>query len=118
MKFAYSGFLIISALPVLLFALIHKKMMKERLKFPLFPKFLLVQAAMFMVLDSIAIRSGWWSINDRYSMDIYLGNVPIEELFFFIIVPWLCLFVWTLIRVEHPIVNIADMFAHHFKAKK
>lgn len=36
----------------------------------------------------------WWSFNPKYILGIHLGNLPIEEILFFVAVPWSSLVVW------------------------
>jgi lycopene cyclase domain-containing protein len=45
-------------------------------------------AAVFIAWDSIAIATGVWTYNPRYVTGFELpGNMPIEELLFFVVIP-------------------------------
>lgn len=44
-------------------------------------------AIVFIVWDVLAIAGEVWSYNPRYVTGVQLGNIPIEELLFFIVIP-------------------------------
>jgi lycopene cyclase domain-containing protein len=48
----------------------------------------------FIIWDSIAVRRGDWSFNEEYLTGIKLFNLPLEEIFFFITVPYSTLFIY------------------------
>jgi len=55
--------------------------------------------AFFWILaDMVQTARGHWSFNEQYTLGIFIGNLPIEETLFFLIVPFCCLFVWSIIR--------------------
>lgn len=67
----------------------------------LFPSMLL--PAMFYVAWDIYFTSkGVWSFNENYITGIKLVNLPIEELLFFFIVPYCCVFIYECIRCYFP----------------
>jgi len=41
----------------------------------------------FTTWDVLAIRAGHWSYDPRQTTGLRLGNVPIEELLFFVVIP-------------------------------
>ena len=43
--------------------------------------------AVFTVWDVLAIRAGHWSYAPRQMSGVRLGNLPLEELLFFLVVP-------------------------------
>ena len=51
-------------------------------------------AAFFIVWDYFKTRYGVWSFNDQYIMGIRFFGLPIEELLFFITVPYACTFIY------------------------
>ena len=48
---------------------------------------LLPVATVFTAWDVLAIRAGHWGYDPRQTTGIRLGNVPLEELLFFLVVP-------------------------------
>lgn len=43
--------------------------------------------AVFVTWDALAIRAGHWGYDPRQTVGIQIGNVPVEELVFFLVVP-------------------------------
>jgi lycopene cyclase domain-containing protein len=41
----------------------------------------------FTIWDVLAIRAGHWAYDPRQTTGLHVGNVPIEELLFFLVVP-------------------------------
>ena len=48
---------------------------------------LLPVVAVFTLWDVLAIRAGHWGYDPRQTTGLRLGNVPVEELLFFLVVP-------------------------------
>jgi len=48
---------------------------------------LLPVLVVFVTWDALAIRAGDWSYDPRQTVGVLLGNVPLEELLFFVVVP-------------------------------
>lgn len=40
----------------------------------------------------------WWRFNPKYILEINFGKLPVEEILFFVTVPWSCLIIWVNIR--------------------
>lgn len=59
----------------------------------------------FVCWDEYFTRNGIWGFNDLYIIGIRLGNLPLEEVLFFITVPYCCLFVYECIRSYFPNLN-------------
>lgn len=67
----------------------------------LFPAMML--PAMFYILWDIYFTSkGVWSFNENYVTGIKLINLPVEEILFFLIVPYCCVFIYECIRSYFP----------------
>lgn len=85
---------------IILFPLIFS--FERRLKFyskfkPLLTTILLV-GFIFVGWDVLATQRGHWMFNPSYISDIRLINLPLEEILFFISVPYSCLFLFEAIR--------------------
>ena len=66
-----------------------------------FPSMLL-SGLFFVCWDEYFTRSGIWGFNENYILGIFLGNLPLEEVLFFITVPYCCLFIYECIRSYFP----------------
>ena len=58
-----------------------------------FPANLLI-ASVFVAWDILFTRTGVWGFNPDYILGIYFFNLPIEELLFFICIPFSCVFTY------------------------
>jgi lycopene cyclase domain-containing protein len=67
----------------------------------LFPAMVL-PGLFYIVWDSYFTYKGIWSFNEKYNVGIYLYNLPVEEILFFIVVPYCCVFIYECIRCYFP----------------
>ena len=70
----------------------------------LFPAMLL-PALFFLVWDELKTRAGVWSFSDEYIAGAKLLSLPIEEVLFFFIVPYCCVFIYECIVCYFPAVK-------------
>lgn len=54
----------------------------------------LVVAVPFLIWDSMFTARGIWGFNEQYISGIYLFNLPLEEVLFFICIPFSCVFTY------------------------
>lgn len=54
----------------------------------------LIVAIPFIIHDELFTRNGFWGFNPEYLVGIKLGHLPIEEILFFLIVPFACYFIY------------------------
>jgi len=78
----------------------------------LFPAILIV-ACVFLVWDEYFTIKKIWGFNGRYIIGQKLGNLPLEEVSFFLVVPFACVFVHEVLKAYFPKVHLVK-FAHYF----
>jgi len=59
-------------------------------------------AVPFLVWDSWFTHLGVWGFNPNYSSSLKFRGLPIEEILFFLVVPYCCLFVHEVIKAYFP----------------
>lgn len=74
-----------------------KKIAYYKLWKPLFIG-MLISAAFFIIWDVLFTKLGVWSFNPTYIIGIYIFNLPIEEILFFITVPYACIFIYEVVN--------------------
>jgi lycopene cyclase domain-containing protein len=62
----------------------------------------LLPAILYIVWDFYFTAKGVWHFNENYITGIKLYNLPIEEVLFFFIVPYCCVFIYECIRSYFP----------------
>ena len=67
----------------------------------LFPAILII-GAFFVLWDMQFTRMNIWSFNQKYLLGIYMYNLPIEEVLFFIVVPFSCVFIYEVLKAYFP----------------
>jgi lycopene cyclase domain-containing protein len=60
----------------------------------------------YLIWDSIVTGSHWF-FNNRFILGIKLFNIPLEEILFFITVPFACLFTWEMIVRRSEIKRVS-----------
>jgi lycopene cyclase domain-containing protein len=60
---------------------------------------ILTVSTFYILWDIAATYLGDWSFNKDYIGNIYVFNLPIEEIFFFITVPYSCIFIYETVRL-------------------
>lgn len=74
-----------------------KKIAYYKLWKPLFIG-IFISAAFFIIWDIFFTKLGVWSFNPTYIIGIYIFNLPIEEILFFITVPYACIFIYEVVN--------------------
>ena len=56
-----------------------------------------VVSTCYLVWDILVTAQGEWSFNSRYLTGVQIFNIPLEEVLFFITVPYSCLFIYEVV---------------------
>jgi lycopene cyclase domain-containing protein len=71
---------------------------KWKYAFPAMP----LPALLYIIWDSWFTRTGVWAFNETYITGIRFFDLPVEEILFFFVVPYCCLFIYECIRCYFP----------------
>ena len=72
---------------------------------------MIIPALFYIVWDFYFTYKGVWHFNETYITGIKIYNLPLEEVLFFFIVPYCCIFIYECIRCYFPLLKekkIAD----------
>mgnify|MGYP002783909149 CR=1 FL=1 len=62
----------------------------------------LITALLFLIWDHWFTVWGVWGFNDSYITGIKLGALPLEEIMFFLTVPYACVFIYECLNIYFP----------------
>lgn len=63
---------------------------------------MLAPALFYIIWDMVFTQKGVWSFNEDYITGIKIYNLPIEEVLFFFVVPYCCVFIYECVRCYFP----------------
>ena len=81
----------------------------------IFPSILII-AVIFIIHDIVFTDLGVWGFNYFYLTGMNIFNLPVEEVLFFICIPFGSLFIHATVTVQKPKWKIADSFLNIFSA--
>jgi hypothetical protein len=70
---------------------------------------MLITSAIYLIWDVIFTALGIWHFNPEYVTGFYIINLPWEEIFFFVAVPYACLFIYACLRHYLPKIEHRNM---------
>jgi lycopene cyclase domain-containing protein len=78
---------------------------------------ILIIGFLFLVWDEYFTQKEIWGFNPNYLMKKYIGRLPVEEVSFFLVVPYACFFIYEVLKAYFPQVKthkLGHVFAFGF----
>ena len=72
----------------------------------LFPSIITI-AILFLLWDEYFTLNKIWGFTPQYLSGIYLGHLPLEEVLFFLVVPYACFFIYEVLKSYFPNIQTA-----------
>lgn len=66
---------------------------------------MVLPALLYIAWDIFFTAKGVWSFNAQYVTGINIFNLPVEEVLFFFVVPYCCIFIYECVRVYFPSIK-------------
>ena len=104
-KYLYLTLNLFTILFPFLFSFYSKANFSKKWKY-LWPA-ILIPGIIFILWDEVFTRLGIWGFNEAYLSGLYVGSLPLEEILFFICIPYACVFTYE--ALNHLIIK--DYFA-------
>lgn len=61
---------------------------------------ILIPGTLFLIWDEWFTQLGVWGFNERYLTGIRLGSLPLEEVLFFVCIPYACVFMYAALKKQ------------------
>ncbi len=61
---------------------------------------------LFILWDEYFTQNGIWGFTNEYLSGYFIGHLPIEEVLFFMVVPYACVFVYEVLKAYFPTVKL------------
>ncbi|HSL89978.1 MAG TPA: lycopene cyclase domain-containing protein, partial [Ignavibacteriaceae bacterium] len=108
-----SKYLLINILIIMVpMILSFEKNLRFYTKLPYYFFSLLFVSTAYIIWDSIATVRGDWGFNPEYLTGVYLFSLPLEEILFFITVPYSCLFIYETVNfyIKDKKLNVSKYY--------
>lgn len=79
----------------------HPKLLFYK-KWPAFVPANLIVSALFIIWDMYYTHLGVWGFNRKYLTGLYIGNLPVEEILFFICIPFASVYTYHCLKIFYP----------------
>jgi lycopene cyclase domain-containing protein len=66
----------------------------------------IIVAIPYLIWDEIFTQQLFWGFNEKYLVDLNIGSLPIEEVSFFIVVPFACTFIYECVKYYFRNLNL------------
>lgn len=66
---------------------------------------LMLGGIVFLIWDHYFVIHQVWSFNPNYITGIYIAELPVEEILFFLTIPYACVFVYANFKIRFPHIN-------------
>ncbi len=73
----------------------------------------IIVAIPFIAWDILFTKLGFWGFNEAHLIGIYFFNLPLEEILFFIIIPFACTFIYEVVKYyfrNYDLRNLSKVF--------
>lgn len=91
------------------FALSFDKKVHFYTYFPSLFKSILPVSTLFIFWDILFTKKSIWGFTAEYISSIKIANLPLEEVLFFILVPFACLFIYEVTKSYFPKLNVSKV---------
>jgi lycopene cyclase domain-containing protein len=59
---------------------------------------IIIPFVLFVIIDAMAVKRDLWTFNKSFVTGIYLFGLPVEEILFFAVIPFSCIFTWETVK--------------------
>jgi len=66
---------------------------------------IILAAIPFVIWDILFAKAGIWCFNLDYCLGLTIQGLPIEEVLFFLVIPYCCMFIYASFRSHYPNIN-------------
>ena len=66
-------------------------------------------ATPFLIWDQYFTINGVWGFNESYLQGIFIGSLPLEEVLFFFVIPYCCVFIYEVLIAYFPNASLNNL---------